>query len=314
MEKKLSSFNNQGFSLLELMVALALGLIVSAIAIQLSLTGQRGMASQQSLSDLQTDALFGLEAIVRDIRLANLNSAQPKIDHTVLHGGIVLNGANYTSKRTASNLPDITLVNALSVGGVNNSSNLAGQKSDELVIQYQNIAGKRYNCEGVEIPLNSYVVQRYFIREDENRNDPNKPYALACVAQNYTGDQPVKIDLSGKGQIIVPRVDHFSVMLGVAQDQCSATDTPDAQMCLFGKIPLANYLDLTDKPQIVSVEIGLLVRSINSVGTNNLYDANKEYQILNTKGKLTVDPKNQLYMRHIVSQTIALRNGFGVAK
>ncbi|WP_228152456.1 PilW family protein [Acinetobacter indicus] len=225
LNKKLFSFSKQsGFTLLELMIALSLGLIVSAIAIQLALTGQRGVSTQQALSDLQNDALFGLEAFVREIRLANLNAAEPMINDTVLHGGIVLDARNYTQKfkngedgKPTTTL-DITLKNALSEGAVSDSSNLVGQASDQLVIQYKNSMSNQFDCEGRQIVKDAYVVQRYFLRNDTNRGDPNKPLALACKAFSYMGDEPAEIDLSGDGQIMIPRVDHLSIQLVVARD------------------------------------------------------------------------------------------------
>lgn len=327
LNKKLFSFSKQsGFTLLELMIALSLGLIVSAIAIQLALTGQRGVSTQQALSDLQNDALFGLEAFVREIRLANLNAAEPMINDTVLHGGIVLDARNYTQKfkigedgKPTTTL-DITLKNALSEGAVSDSSNLVGQASDQLVIQYKNSMGNQFDCEGRQIVKDAYVVQRYFLRSDTNRNDPNKPLALACKAFSYMGDEPAEIDLSGDGQIMIPRVDHLSVQLVVARDgmnsTCSAAADADGQLDCFGQISIDDYKKLTGavKPQIVAVKVGLLVRSNNTVGNNDLFNADKEYQVLNTGAKLIPHDKNKLYMRNVVTQTIAIRNGFGIAK
>ncbi|MEC8056441.1 MAG: prepilin-type N-terminal cleavage/methylation domain-containing protein, partial [Pseudomonadota bacterium] len=77
MEPNLNYITQKGFTLLELMVALALGLIISAAAIQLFLTSQRSITMQQALSNMQSDSVFGLEALIRDIRLANLNADQP---------------------------------------------------------------------------------------------------------------------------------------------------------------------------------------------------------------------------------------------
>ena len=138
---------------------------------------------------------------------------------------------------------------------------------------------------------------------------------MACVAASYTGDEPAKIDLSGNGQIIIPRVDHFRVLLGVANDKCIATDPSDGIMSCFGYMPIETYKSLTGtKPQIVSLQLGLLVRSTNSVGNNDLFNKDKIYNVLNDSAKLTEHSKNSRYMRNVVSQTIALRNGFGIEK
>lgn len=326
MLTKSKIYVEKGFTLVELMISLTLGLLVSAAAIQLFLSSQKSITTQQGLSSLQNDGLFGVESLARDIRLANLNANQPYIDDSVLHGGIVLSGKNYTSARKVDNKGDntqepvISLISAVS-NGVSEPSNLDGKKSDVLVIQYQNILDSQFDCEGKQLAKGVYVVERFFLREDINkRNDPNKSLALACKAFTYIGDTPASIDLSGNGQIIIPRVDHFSVMLGIAQDgrnaNCNAADASkkDGKMDCFGYISIEDYkkLNATPKPQVVAVKIGLLIRSTTSNGQNKYFNKDQEYQVLNTKGKLTADDKNALYLRNIVTQTIAIRNGFGI--
>ncbi|KAF7275665.1 hypothetical protein GWI33_011447, partial [Rhynchophorus ferrugineus] len=213
---------------------------------------------------------------------------------------------------------DISSKDALS-SSASGLSNLENQKSDVLVIQYQNILDSQYNCKGEQLPKDVYVVEKFFLRKDStNKNDPNEPLALACEATTYTGDSPKSIDLSGNGQIVIPRVDYFAVMLGVAQDgrnaACTSDDLSkkDGNMDCFGYISIENYNKLTDKPQIVSVKLGLLIRSTDIVGQNKYFDADKSYQILQTTAKLKSDDKNKLYARNVVTQTVALRNGFGI--
>lgn len=307
----------QGFTLLELMISLVLGLLISAAALQLFLTSQKNLALQQGFANIQNDSLFGVESIVRDIRLANLNAAQPIVDDTVLHGGIVLGGKNFTILEDAKHIPNIELVKAISESAVG-SSNLVGVKSDVLVIQYKNTVNNQFNCEGEGITKDAYVVQKYFLRDDVNGNDPNSPLALACKATSYAGDEPAKIDLSGKGSIIIPRVDHFNVLLAVARDgmnaNCSATATADGQLDCFGYITINDYQKLTVKPQIVAIKVGLIVRSTDSIGKNRFFDKNKVFSVLNTSAKLIEHAKNDLYLRNVVTQTIAIRNGFGIEK
>ena len=325
MLKNMRSFSakQMGFTLLELMVALTLGLIVSAIAIQLALSGQRGVSQQQAYSDIQSDAIFGLEAIMRDLRLSNLNANESMINDQVLHGGIVLSTLNYSnkfkldSKGNATTTLDLKVIgDVLSAGKLDDSSNLLNQKSDQLVVQYQNVSEGRFDCEGRGIPVNSYVIQKYHIVKDITLLEPNQPYALACKAFVYSGDTPTEIDLSGTGQIIVPRIDHFSVLLGVARDTCSETQKADGRMSCFGYISIDDYQKITTvpKPQIVSVKLGLLVRSTQKINEGHLFNESKEYELLHVKAKLNPNDQNKFYMRQVVSQTIALRNGFGVAK
>ncbi len=76
-----------GFTLIELMISLVLGLLISAIALQLFLTSQRSATTQQGMMNLQNTTLFGMGEVVNHLRIANLNASLPFIDDTVLYGG-----------------------------------------------------------------------------------------------------------------------------------------------------------------------------------------------------------------------------------
>ena len=320
-------YRSSGFTLLELMVALTLGLIISAAAIQIFITSQRDFSSQQGYMDLQNSSLFGMGTMVREIRLANLNKGQAYMDDKKLYGGIVLSANNLSSNRKEDGSLNFSIDTNLLTRGEIGPSNLKDQKSDQLVIQYLVKVPNQFDCEGRSLIEGNYVVERFFLREDVSRNDPNKALALACKAQSYTEYQAQNSttldDLTGEGEIVIPRVDHFSVMLGTAQDgmkaDCSdvagASDVAvDGNLDCFGYIRIPDYLALsaTNKPQIVSVKIGLLVRSLNASGKNKFFNKDQEYQILQTKAKLNESERNYLYLRNVITQTIALRNGFGV--
>lgn len=332
-----------GFTLLELMIALVLGLLVSAIALQLFLTSQKSATVQQGMMNLQNSTLFGLGGMIDSIRLANLNSSQPYIDDKVLYGGVVLT-ANNISNNLTNGVLNFTVSDDLLTRGAIGDSNLDGHNSDQLVIQYRVSTANQFDCEGRELTSNDYVVERYFIREedDENtasKNDPNKPLVLACKAARYT-ESSAKTNTSlpalagdddDKGTVVIPRVDHFSARLGVAYDganaNCTAITTtekkdgvdvtsniePDSKLDCFSYMNIEDYRALVGaKPQIVSVQIGLLVRSTDTTGNNKFFDKNHSYNVLNVGAKLTEHDRNALYLRSVVTQTIALRNGFGI--
>ncbi|AYO55815.1 PilW family protein [Acinetobacter wuhouensis] len=319
----------EGFSLLELMIALVLGLLISAAAIQVFLLNQKSVSNQQSLMNIQNSAIFGLDSVVRDVRLANLRSSQPYIDDKILYSGIVLSptnlSAHYSGVGAAQQL-DFTIDEKLLSRSEIGLSNLKDKKSDQLVIQYKVTVPNQFDCEGKGLAVDTYVVQRYFLREDNKKNnDPNKALVLACKATSYTETDSTTnkslVGLDGNGEIIIPRVDHFSVLLEVANDgmnsSCSNKTTvssEDGRLDCFSYMTIADYLKITvdPKPQIVAVKIGMLVRATDSSGQDGFFKDTDTFEVLQTKGALTVDEKNKLYLRKTVTQTIALRNGFGI--
>ena len=347
-----------GFTLIELMVSLALGLIISAAAIMLFISGQKSFALQQGVSDLQDNANFGLNYITQDIRHSNLNTTVSEINDETAYGGIVLTSSVNATKAVAvapavgdplSNLfktivgdtaKEVLLSrsNGQTVGtapvwsGASNAQ-LSGAdiNSDQLVVQFKpqyaldnkgntdasdDVWFGGFDCEGGRIEFlvktagvdtpKRIIVQRYFLREDASKGDrePNKALALACDAgwYNETGN-PTKIENYGDaGQIIMQRVDHFRVLLGVQSG------------VKFRYISIKDYLALAagSRPRILSLQVGVVARSLQPVGNDSLVDDNQTFQVLDQLVTIK-KPANTAtkHVRQVVSQTVALRNAFG---
>lgn len=302
-----------GFTLLELMIALTLGLLVVAASIQVFLTANQGLAFQQSSANIQNSGLFGMDYIVRDLRRANIDSNSAAMTANTLHGGVVFNSRNLST----AILSNATVLDPLLSKSNIGPSNLSGIKSDQIVIQYKNTIGSQFTCEGKQITPNQFVVQRYFLKEEqESTHDGYRPISLRCKAATYTGDSITSLDLSGDGEILIPHIDHFRVLLGIARDNevknssGAITQAKDGVMDDFLYVSPSEYVKLPDQPQIVSIQLGLLVRSTDSVVQGT--EANK-FTILDlTDIALRPDAENKKYLRQVISQTVALRNGFGV--
>ncbi len=186
-----------------------------------------------------------------------------------------------------------------------------------------------FDCEGQELKFRvenpggdlpfgrQMIVQRYFLRADTNAgNEPNQPLALACEAGFYAlTDNVVQVEGgapsqklgtatfgSSVGQIIMKRVDHFRVLLGVENDTS------------FRYIPIKDYMDIAagSRPRILSVQLGALVRSGQPVSRDAIISDDESFQILDQLVKVKKSAENApKYVRQVVSQTIALRNTFG---
>lgn len=349
-----------GFTLIELMISLTLGLIVTAAAVLLFITGQRSVAMQKGVAELQDNANFGLNYITKDIRLTNLNTKTAAINDQTLYGGVVLtsNASADAVTNTAvtpnvkkPTLPTTVVVDntllsqssgraGVTVGtspqwtGASNAEDTAGTAltSDQLVIQFlpqytvddkgtplvatdDELVGG-FDCEGAEIRylksagLRMYV-QRYFLRADTNSaSNESSPLALACDAGYYPINAPTAITNFGDaGEIIMKRVDHFRVLLGVQSDVAAAASTPASTAHQY--VSIKDYMAMTaPRPRILSIQLGTLVRSTQSVGAEAAVKADQQFTVLDqtVKLKTSTDPK---YIRQVVSQTVALRNALG---
>lgn len=376
-----------GFTLLELMISLALGLVIAAAATMLFLTGQKSYVLQTGMSDLQDNGNFGLNYIVKDIRSTNLNTTTAQVNDETEYGGIVLTssvnatqtpavpanpttpavaavplsnlyktieggsaGINVLSRShgmTAGTAPAWTGVSNVQQIGEDEEGNATGTDilSDQLTIQFtpQYILDDKttpatddddwvggFDCEGQELrfPVENpggnrpfgrqMVVQRYFLRTDTNAgNEPNQPLALACEAGFYAlaetgvtrveGGAPSQVLGAANfgasaGQIIMKRVDHFRVQLGVQNNNS------------YRYMSINEYMDITagSRPRILSLQLGALVRSNQSVGGGAMVSDDQAFQVLDQNVKLKTPVANApKYVREVISQTIALRNTFG---
>lgn len=353
-----------GFTLVELMLSLTLGLIITAAAILLFLTSQRSLSMQQGISDIQDNANFGLNYLTKDIRIANLNNQKSILNDETAFGGIVLTSSVNATKDTKTtpatplsnftntivgNTAAVNLLsrsNGMSVstapawsGASNVQVNGSDISSDQLVIQYipQYITDQKntpndtsddtlfggFDCEGnrLEFLLNDpkpaepdlakkaafgpqVIVQRYFLRVDNNNQkaEPNQPLALACDSGFYsTTGNPVAITRYGDaGEIMMKRVDHFRVLLGVQ----NGTQHRYVSMNDYMGLPIP-------RPRIISVQIGLLTRSSQSVGNDSLIKDDQEFVVLDQTIKVKKPATTTKYVRQVISQTVALRNSIG---
>jgi len=213
---------NAGFTLVELMIAIVLGLLLVAAATQLFVGGLINVKLQQAGGDIQDNGVFGLEFLSREIRLSNYGNANNLLltDTTPL-GGIVLSAdvgsasnTNLPFVRNSNSASDYIAATYLSRGagdtagtapqwtGATNITgtdalNVAVTQSDQLTIQYQAPAAMT-DCEGGAVNAGDTVVERYFLRLDTAATPaataPMQNLSLVCNAGNI---QAASISASG---------------------------------------------------------------------------------------------------------------------
>lgn len=372
--------SQQGYTLIELMVALALGLLISAAAIQLFITSQTTFSLQQGGADVQDTSIFGLEVMSRNVRMANYGGGRPIVNDFTPIGGLVFtsDSAKETARLGATipvsvNLQGVKLSNAFvkdallirgtgvtPVGsaannewtGVSNVNIIGGgaAQSAQLVIQYRapqdifdcegrlargprmsnqagDTLGQTRDAAGGSIPARmidgDVVVERYFLRKDTSGvavgENGARALVLACDAGRYGLNDQKQInenaiplqDFGDAGQVLMTRVDHFDIRLGVelAPDRLRYYTVKDY---LAIKPPVVGGAGVA-RPRVVSLQLAVLARA-QGKSANQALDANQTYQMLDQEVRISApdssDGKSG-YIRKVYGTSIALRNGRG---
>ncbi|NWK72836.1 PilW family protein [Acinetobacter sp. SwsAc6] len=306
-----------GFTLVELMISIVLGLIIVAAALLLFLSGQRNVAMQKNTTDLQDDQNFGLNYIAKNIRKANLNSPSASLSNTSNFSGIVFSSANVSNKlvlntnfnskfvtaNISTNTSNMRIKNATTT-----PASFEDVVNDQLVIQYRPTEIGGYDCEGKVIDsTNIYILERYFVRTDTNGSGTDaEKSALACASSRYSSGLTVATALEssntaglyGSGEIIMKRVDLFRVRFLVQ-------DTSGKKY-----MTVLDYNALTTtKPRILAVQLGVIARA-QDTSVERAVSTSQEFSMFGqTITQKTTFPNR--YVRTPIMQTVALRNALG---
>ena len=307
-----------GFTLMELMIALALGLLIVAAGLAVFLSSQRSLNLQSGMSELQQNANFGLSLVTHDLRHTNLNTlSEQKVNSRVIGSGIIFKKENLpTALQATANLEAefVTLQNK-------DTDNTTG-KSDRLTIQYTPATSTIFNCEGVQVTNASSktIVQRYYVAESPQQvtGEPTS-YSLYCDAASYDGAGLV--GLNTNAQQIMQRVDAFKVRLGVknpaGQLRYMTIDDYIAEMeAIRAPCAMPNAEDTCSKNylNVVSMDIGILSRSTGTIGADASLNTQTSFNVAGTPVTLSGDVAvNKRYLRQAVNQVVAIRNTLGAS-
>ena len=326
----MKTFKQAGFTLIELMIAITLGLILVAVAIQMLVSGQQNYRIQSSAASLQDSGLFGINYVTKNIRLANHGNASI-INDASLYGGIVL--SNQTSSTTPpadGNLKGLKIGTALLTGNnlvsasVNNDSAFSTfPKSDQLVIMYQ-APMDTFTCDGKKVrgPVKIretketgeisityakgwYVIERYYISKDSAKSEANLNCSSSMfiadgetVPQTYESQTINAVNTltanyaTNAGEIIAKNIEYMRVQL-VVRNTNGTTRT----------LSVNDYKAITTlpRPAVIGVNLGWLVRSSERVAMAE----KTEFKVLDQ----TITAAKDGYLRQVYTTTIAIRNG-----
>lgn len=301
------SNNQKGLTLLELMVAIVLGLLIVAASLAIFLSAQRSSNLQSSLDALQQNANFGLSMLAFDLRHTNLNteSAQ-KVNNKVVGSGIILGLANLPSTLSGT---DIKYLTASSI-----HEDAAGEeKSDQITIQFvpELSTDPRYDCEGAKmLPNRTYVYSYYLEKLPDSQQIPGAldRFGLYCDSGYYTSSMNQIDGLGDNGQVVIQNADAFKIRLLVRdKDQNLAYTTLNNYLTTM----MGNTVAVANYKYILGVEIGVLITSSHSIASDAQLNTTDTYQVAGQIVKLKANAQNSKYLRQPVTQFVALRNTLG---
>lgn len=317
-----------GFSLLELMIAMLLTLFVLSGLITLTLLGSKGHGVQSQHARLQENMRFGIELLLRDLRMAGYfgcahdpNKVNSQLDSAVgaltdvgpgLEGFEQSQGRWFPSAGTEKIDEIAAYSDAVTVrfanpaartetseampaadSGVPAPENAQWDVGDVLVIS---------DCDGADVFQTSSVTNNRIVP-----NKLNRPYgsgsqltslwaARYFVAPSTTNGLPTlkRQVLQGGGgtttEELAQGVENLQFLFGEDQDQ---DGLPDVYRQAHR---VANW------SQIVAIQVGLLLRSLEEFGTERDTAA---HQVLD---HVFDDPDDLRLRRRVIQYTVALRN------
>lgn len=282
----------KGFSLIELIVALGLGLLLSAAAIQLFLTNQITLNFQRGMNDIQANGRFAIDQIVHDARLAGL--------------GPQVSAASATTSAMVGLPFAVADIPGLPAGSTainsNDTADSAIGKSDQLVVQYLAMADT-VDCEGNKVVKDQYLVARYFVRDDV---DGTK--ALVCDGGNHNGvtldTTSPDVSYANAGTVLLNGVDSFQVLYGVDDRIIDSKANGVARVARY--VNAATYAALVDKPAILTIRLGLYLHSVDRAG--DAKPPSNDVQVLDKQILKTAIPADDGFLRRLFITTISLRN------
>lgn len=316
----------QGFTLIELMISLVLGLLIIAAASQVYVISLRTATVQQAGSSILDANVFGLQQIENNIRMAGLGLSDVA-KAGAADSGILAGGGNATA------------INVLHVNGTKLSSDLISRDdsdptnttsvgSDQLTIQYRAPANMR-DCEGhlvlgprtgiLDLPGNPVVsidgqiiVERYFVKNN------NGTLELRCDAGLYVSNHIIEDDGQGTanatiltgannrhnihnlgdgGALIVSGIDDFQVRFGIASG---------ANHSGIRYVTPTEYQALPSDTAIITVQLGLLTKG--SVPSSDAPES-PTYTILGND--VNMKSGQGQFIRRVYETNIMLRNSRG---
>lgn len=271
-----------GLTVVELMVSITLGLLVTMAAMALLLSSRSGYVTQDEGTRIQDTGRYAIESVARAVRQAAYENWDGNEAPIVTSATFSANIAGLDGHSLKENSEGITAPLTKAVNG-----------SDVLAIRFFGV-GAGASGDGTILNCAGFGVGAPSSRENA---DQERGWSIFYVAADSGGEPELRCKYQGKStwtsDAVARGVESFQVLYGIDTDgngladrflNASAIDRLDDGLSLVGKDAAALARDKNRKTfwkKVVIVKIALLVRGSQSARTDALtaqYDLfGKEY-------------------------------------
>jgi type IV pilus assembly protein PilW len=272
-----SRLRSGGFSLVELMVAMAIGLILTLLIGQIFINSRAVFASTDNLSRLQENARYAMTLLSREIRTATYRS-DPRM----------MNATPFVAPNLGMSGTD---------GGTTGSP--ASGVADKITLRFQGAGtaasgsadGTVQDCLGSRVDNNVMITNTFMIFNDPaNGNEPTLYCNTDTVAPNTCGASCFPI---------VPGVENMQILYGEDITDGFSTAKFDGSADRWVTAGNVNIWD-----NVVSVRISLLMRTADRVADQPTPSSTK----WTMSGTDVYAPGTDTRLRRVFTTVVNLRN------
>lgn len=268
----------RGFTLVELMIALVLGLVISGAVIQTMVSSRVTNSLNQVVAQVQESGRFVMKRLNRDLMEAGrYDDVVAQVDST--YDSLV--EAAFIQNKPIGLAGDY--IGNATLGATQGS----GGGNDELVINFlgsEDCTGNRF---GYAADTEFHVVNKYYVSDGQ----------LFCTGYDGRVLRGLRSAVvSSRSVVLMDNVESFQVQYGVTDDISTSEGQPVRYVTASALANLRN-----NDQQVVALRIGVLIKSDDALVSNL---AVRNIAVLN-ESQVTTDSSHYF---QVFTQTLALRN------
>ncbi|MCW8107364.1 PilW family protein [Alteromonas ponticola] len=270
--------SQRGFSLVELMISLVLGLVISGAIIQSLVSSRVTNSLNDAIAQVQESGRFIMQRLSRElIQAGRYDQVSAQVDNST---DLVVE-AGWIHNRPVALAGDY--ITNVSLGA---SQGIAGA-NDELVVNFQGTADCTGNRHGYAPSDEFHVVNYYFVSQNQ----------LKCTGYDGRVLRGLKVaTTSALTVVLLDNVESFQVQYGVS----APSATSEGQAIRYVTANQLASLRASNQ-HVIAIRLGLLLRSDSGQMQQTVAP---QYAVLNETA-VTVDKAHYF---QVFSKTLTLRN------